>query len=492
MKRNKIAAAALALALATPVVANAASTTTTRNSADFGSHGTGNYVITEDFRKYETNFVNAWKEYVAAQEALTKAEANEKAAKEAFDKANADLNAYEANIEKAVDAVNNQLYYLQREWREIQRLSLVANYEKVVNAYTPAISYFTGKLAYVEHNPAKASYSVKLLSLARSQWTPAEVQDSEIAALLTEYNNDAARYDALVDAYEATYSTKRLADLTLKVQEAKKALEVATQARKDAEARESAAKKAYRKAKENFILAGMNRNVIDEAEKRGDLSLVTTTTKTTTTKPVTKEETTETVVETVKPGTTTPAKKGLTAAQKAALEKAIADAEVQIQAVKFLKETTPKTIEGVVGKLDKLVAEQEARLVKAKAILDADKVAISDILFSTAYAAEETEDVDALIKEINDSTEEIKDTLKANEAAQPEVKEEEKKPEVKEEEKKPEDKKEETKVIEKTVVKPASTNKSAGSNAKTGIAGVAGVAGVLAAASVAYAASKKN
>lgn len=485
MKRNKIAAAALALALATPVVANAASTTTdVRNSADFGSHGTGNYVITEDFRKYETEFVKAWKEYVAAQEALTKAKANEKAAKEAFDKANAELNAYEENIEKALNDVNAYRKYLQRELTEMQSLYLSGSSN--INTILPAT------LVYVRYNPVvNPTKAVKLTSLVRTNATAADVKESEIAALLEEYNNDVDRYNALVAAYEKSYSSKRLADLTLKVQEAKKALEVATQARRDAEVRVSTAQSAYQTAKKNFILAGMNRNVIDEAEKRGDLSLVTTTTKTTTTKPVTKEETTEKVEETVKPGTTTPAKKGLTAAQRAALEKAIADAEVQIQAVKFLKETTPKTIAKVADKLDKLVAEQEARLVKAKALLDADKVAISDILFSTAYAAEETEDVDALIKEINDSTEEIKDTLKANEEAQPEVKEEEKKPEDKKEEKK-EDKKEETKVIEKTVVKPASTNKSAGSNAKTGIAGVAGVAGVLAAASVAYAASKKN
>ena len=478
MKRNKIAAAALALALATPVVANAASTTTTRNSADFGANGTGNYVITEDFRIYETKFVKAWKEYVAAKEALTKAEANEKAAKEAFDKANAELDAYEENIEKALNDVNDYRFYLQRELTQMQ--SLYLNGSSNINTILPAT------LVYVRYNPVvNPTKAVKLTSLVRTAATPADVKESEIEALLAEYNNDVDRYNALVAAYEKSYSSKRLADLTLKVQETKKALEVATQARRDAQARVSTAQSAYQTAKRNFIAAGMNRNTIDEAEKRGDLSLVTTTTKTTTTKPVTKEETTETVVETVKPGTTTPAKKGLTAAQKAALEKAIADAEVQIQAVKFLKETTPKTIEGVVGKLDSLVAAQEARLVRAKALLDADKVAISDILFSTAYAAEETEeDVDALIKEINDSTEEIKDTLKANEAAQPEVKEEEKKPE---------DKKEETtKVIEKTVVKPASTNKSAGSNAKTGIAGVAGVAGVLAAASVAYAASKKN
>ena len=475
MKRNKIAAAALALALATPVVANAASTTT-RNSADFGSHGTGNYVITEDFRKYETEFVKAWKEYVAAQEALTKAKANEKAAKEAFDKANAELDAYEANIEKALKDVNDYRFYLQREITEMQSLYLSGSSN--INAILPAT------LVYVRYNPVvNPTKAVKLTSLVRTNATSVDVKESEIEALLAEYNNDVDRYNALVDAYVKSFSSKRLADLTLKVQETKKALEVATQARRDAQARVSTAQSAYQTAKRNFIAAGMNRNTIDEAEKRGDLSLVTTTTKTTTTKPVTKEETTETVVETVKPGTTTPANKGLTAAQKAALEKAIADAEVQIQAVKFLKENTPKSIAPVADKLDKLVAEQKARLVKARAILDADKVAISDILFSTAYAAEETEDVDALIKEINDSTEEIKDTLKANEAAQPEVKEEEKKPE---------DKKEETKVIEKTVVKPASTNKSAGSNAKTGIAGVAGVAGVLAAASVAYAASKKN
>jgi len=172
------------------------------------------------------------------------------------------------------------------------------------------------------------------------------------------------------------------------------------------------------------------------------------------------------------------------------LRASIAKANETLRAVEILKSVMPNTSKANMAKLDALVAEQKAAIAKAEAILKAagQKVA----LVSTAFASEEAtaEEVDALIKELDDNTAAIQDEMKKLDS---EVKEEEKpaeKPAEKEEDKKDDDKKE--KVVEKVVVKEKAANKKAGSNAKTGIAGVAGVAGVLAAASVAYAASKKN
>ena len=184
----------------------------------------------------------------------------------------------------------------------------------------------------------------------------------------------------------------------------------------------------------------------------------------------------------------------------AKLEASVARANETLKAVEILKDLTPNTAANNQAKLDALVAEQKAAIAKAEAILKAADKKVA--LFSTAYAAEEevtAEDVDALIKELDDNTAAIQKELKEIdkdvevEEEKPADKEEDKEDkEDKAEDKKDDKKEDDTKVIEKTKVVEKSANKTAGSNAKTGIAGVAGVAGVLAAASVAYAASKKN
>ena len=60
---------------------------------------------------------------------------------------------------------------------------------------------------------------------------------------------------------------------------------------------------------------------------------------------------------------------GISAETRAKLLEAIRQAEIKIEAVRFLKENTPKTIAKVVDKLDKLVAEQEMLIKEAKEIL---------------------------------------------------------------------------------------------------------------------------
>lgn len=153
----------------------------------------------------------------------------------------------------------------------------------------------------------------------------------------------------------------------------------------------------------------------------------------------------------------------------AELKRAKADAETAIKAVNLLKELSPEKIKNVEAKLNAKVAKAEELIKKADAkIAAAEKVAF----IATAYA--DDDDTDALIKELDSTTGEIKDLIK-------DTPEDKKANEEKPAEKPAEDKKE-----EKT------PSKKAGNNAKTGIAGVAGVAGILAAASVAYAASKRD
>ena len=147
----------------------------------------------------------------------------------------------------------------------------------------------------------------------------------------------------------------------------------------------------------------------------------------------------------------------------AELKRAREEALTAIKAVKLLKELSPEKIKNVEAKLNKLVAKNEELVKKADAKIAAAEKKMAFI--ATAYADEEADDTDALIKELDSTTSEIKELIKD--------KPEDKKPE----EKKPEEK---------------TPSKKAGNNARTGIAGVAGVAGILAAASVAYAASKRD
>ena len=152
------------------------------------------------------------------------------------------------------------------------------------------------------------------------------------------------------------------------------------------------------------------------------------------------------------------------------LKRAKADAETAIKAVKLLKELSPEKIKKVEAKLNEKVMKAEELIKKVDAkIAQLEK---KTAFIATAYADED--DTDALIKELDQTTGEIKDLIK-------DTPEDKKANEEKPAEKPAEDKKE-----EKT------PSKKAGNNARTGIAGVAGVAGILAAASVAYAASKRD
>lgn len=183
-------------------------------------------------------------------------------------------------------------------------------------------------------------------------------------------------------------------------------------------------------------------------------------------------------------------------------EKAYDDARVTVKAVELIKVTAPKVYENNKVAIDAYLEKANAAINKLGKVLG-KKVAVSDLLFSTAYADEEAslEEIKDLTKEVEDVDKEGKELLeninKQEEEADKEEdnkdkpaddkKDNEEKPADDEKDEKEDDKKADDKKDEK---KPAA--KKASSNAKTGVAGVTGVAGILAAASVAYAASKKR
>ena len=458
MKRNKIAAGALALALGLGAVAPSFAADT-KVSAEY----------TYDYKEAKEAFIKAWNELRAAEKTLKEAEANEAAAKKAYEEAVAELEAYHKQFEAAFKAVKAQFDIVYRQQVNFVQYDIVLKYttgEDVKNAPKHVDDYTT-----------LAKYR-SIASYERTDKTRKELTEDELKALVTEYNNDIARLNGLIDDYNDLVDNTKVATLTLKVENAKKAYEVATEARERAEEAVKALTNdnkdgKYDKAKKALIKEGVGVDIINRAEKAGDITLIFE--DKTPAKPVEKDE--------IKPET------------RAALEKAILDAKIQIKAVETLKKTTPKTIAKVVDKLDKLVKEAEATIKMSEELLG--KKAAFNVV-STAYAADEEKSAEEKAKELteklNEKTKEIEDTLKENEANQPaeeETKPEEKPAEDKKDEEKPAEDKKEDKKEEKTTT-TTKVVKKAGNNAKTGIAGVAGVAGVLAAASVAYAASKKN
>ena len=170
-------------------------------------------------------------------------------------------------------------------------------------------------------------------------------------------------------------------------------------------------------------------------------------------------------------------------------EKAYDDARVTVKAVELIKVTAPKVYEKNKVAIDAYLEKANAAVNKLGKALG-KKVAVSDLLFSTAYAEEASlEEIKDLTKEVEDVDKEGKELLENINKQEEEADKKEEKTEDKKDEKEA-DKKEEKTEDKKEEKAPAA--KKAASNAKTGVAGVTGVAGILAAASVAYAASKKR
>lgn len=451
MKTNKFAAGALALAMGLAAIAPAYAETTTTTTTTTETTGTTNAEFPSAWQYTEAGkaYVNAFKAWREAEKDL-----KDKEAKEAEAKA-----AYEAALKKLADW--KAMYETPNGSYRLLIAKITNERDKAFDTYVKAGGEKTKADLYALTNNDVNTIG-KYIDTTHTQ-AAQEVQAKAVKDII-------AQNVRLAEASETEESiANKLANINAEIDRRKADYLEAINNRQLAESKLAAAKSALEAARKEAVKYGASRKVIAEAEKLGDITIITKTTTTTTEKPKTDKETTTTTTETTKPGKVD---KGISAETRAKLEAAIRDAEIKIESVKFLKENTPKTIAKVVDKLDKIVAEQKELIKSAKELLG-QKVGFS--LISTAYADDEKtaeEKAKELTDKLNENTAEIEKTLKDNEANQ----------EKPADTKKPEEKPADTK-------KPA---KKAGNNAKTGIAGVAGVAGVLAAASVAYATSKKN
>ena len=508
MKRNKIAAGALALALGLGAVAPAYAETTvtetkTKHTTVDSENGVGEYGVTKEYRYWEDKYVAVFNEIVEARKALEAAKANEATAKAAYEAALAKLAKLEARYGDTAGDYTDSEYQKELDRVESEKLAAILkyenntltlaqkpNYDVLTEKYLDNLSKYIDKSVDNPHQEAQAEALKDIIAL-----------NARLAVLKDELKGvEDKRADLQAEV------SRRLGDWN----EAKNKVQLAAKKVEKAEGK-------YESVRKSFVQAGADRVTIRKAEEAGDVTIVVKETTTETTKPAT-ETTTEKETETTVTDDSKVADDEISAETKAELEKAIADSKVQIEAVKFLKENTPKTIEKVADKLDKLVKEANATIKLSEELLG-KKSALNFV--STAYAAEEKskeERAKELRDKLNANTQEIKDTLKENEASlveeeenkddeketpapeKEDSKEDDKKEDSKEDDKKEdskkddkkEDSKEDDKKEDKKVEKTTKVVKKAGKNAKTGIAGVAGVAGVLAAASVAYAASKKN
>lgn len=458
MKRNKIAAGALALALGLGAVAPSFAADT-KVSAEY----------TYDYKVAKNDFIEKWNALRAAEKALEEAKANEAKAKEAYEAALKALNDFDAIYGK------DGSYRVTLARYEEERERHFTTYEKADGPTTDKKVLFGIKDKNVDNIGVHLSPAPEGSDITEKTKREVQAQAVKDIVALNQRIKEFKKDENWITSERANLEAK-LARRQGDYNEAQNKRQAAETAKEDARVKyEGEDGKGGVKAE--LIREGVGVDVINTAEKAGDITLIFKDVKPA--KPVEKDE--------IKPET------------RAALEKAILDAKIQIKAVETLKKTTPKTIAGVVDKLDKLVKEAEATIKMSEELLG--KKAAFNVV-STAYAADEEKSAEEKAKELteklNEKTKEIEDTLKENEANQPA--EEETKPETKPEEKPADDKKDEEKPAEdkkedKKEEKTTTTTKvvkKAGNNAKTGIAGVAGVAGVLAAASVAYAASKKN
>lgn len=249
-----------------------------------------------------------------------------------------------------------------------------------------------------------------------------------------------------------------------------------------------AAEEAYDDAIREFAVDADIRNTINEAFRRGDVTILQRIVTEIKKEPVINETIVNEIVEEVlNDGKTagTPETGDKTVEEKIAeLKAAVRKNEIQAAAAKLLMEKNPKAVAPFKADLEKLLATSEALVKKANDAIEKLEKKTS-LLVTTAYASEDSEDLDSLIKDINDNTQNISDKLDAVEK-DAEKEEETEKPA--DDEKPAEDNKEEDKKDDNK----APVAKPAGNNAKTGVAGVAGVGAVLAAATAAYVGSKRK
>lgn len=483
MKRNKIAAGALALAMGLSAVA-----------PSFAAEGkdTKPSEYTYDYKKAKEEFVKEWNKVRNAEKNLESAKASEATAEANYEKALQKLAELEARYGKVANDPDSK-YQEDVDRVDSERKAAIQKYEGNIS------SGFTGKPNYDYLTEKYLNNFSQYIDQSVDQ--PSQEAQAEAIKDIISLNE---RKKALKDEYKEVENkrselqsevSRRLGDYNEaknKTQEAKNVLAKLTNNAKTG---------TYDKAKAELISEGLSVDTINKAEKAGDINIVLD---------ADKEE--------------KPSKKAPTKEELAELDAAIQDAKATLKAVDILKKKAEHISDKNEAYLNKLVKEANELIKKGEAALkdyNYKKVAFS--VFSTAYAAEEEAveeeyDVKDLTNKIRDKDAELQDAIEAidkeeeiedkkedkkdnkeedkkdNKEDKKDNKEDKKdnKEDNKEENKKEEDKKDEKVTNVVTPSKKASSNRTAGRNAKTGIAGVAGVAGVLAAASVAYAASKKN
>ena len=425
---NKLAAGALALALGLGAVAPAVA-----------SEHTGAELVLERYageleaaNKAYKAFLDAEEKLNVAKKELDEAEAERLAAEKAY-------NALFPEVNHVYDEAGNIIEVATLELRPVVEAAQALNLISTTNTVNPHVD--------VEKYQAKGKAAVEADIRA---WVKndAGVRDEQFEAAINNYVDRVHEYSVQLKSR----ASKLQAYENLKAAEAKKTAKNTAY---------KTAKAAYDKALAKYEAALA---VISERAKQYGLVVQVGANGLQIVKPSDDK---------VKPAPGKKSKEELVKELKAAIDKN----KVAIASAEFLLENAPKSVAKVKAKLLDQIATAKATIEKSeKALAKYEKVA----LVATAYADEETDELEALIKENEDSADAINETIKENEAALPEVEDEE-------EEKKPEEKEEEDKEEEEN--KPA---RQAGTNARTGIAGVAGVAGILAAASVAYAASKRD
>ena len=433
MKTNKLAAGALALALGLGAVTPAFAADTTKT----GNEKKGEVLITQEYRDAETVFVKAFK-------SLQDAKAKEAEAKKVRD-------AKEAAHEAAKDALDKH----DEETENIERRLASVDEE--------------GSRIYEQLLGNGGSTSAKgWMDVTRDNYTPAsqnEASQNAQQASIEDLLAKQAKYREVAQELVGRETTRR--NLQIAIDRAAEELDIAETNYQNAVLATAAAKTEYDSAKIAFLAAGANRKAIGEAEKYGDLKYITVD-------PAEKEsESSESKDDVL-----------------AKAEKAYEDARVTVKAVELIKVTAPKVYEKNKVAIDAYLEKANAAVNKLGKALG-KKVAVSDLLFSTAYADEEAslEEIKDLTKEVEDVDKEGKELLENINKQEEEADKKDEKTEDKKDEKEA-DKKHEKTEDKKDEKAPAA--KKAASNAKTGVAGVTGVAGILAAASVAYAASKKR
>ena len=420
MKTNKLAAGALALALGLGAVAPSFAAETTKT----GNEKKGEVIITQEYRDAETKFVKAFK-------AVQDAKAKEAEAKKIRD-------AKEAAYEEAKAAIDKH----DEETEDIQRR--LASVDEEGNRIYEQLLGNGG-----------SSSATGWMDVNRDNYTPASQNDSSQNAQQASIEDllaKQAKYKEVEKELEGREETRR--NLQIAADRAAEELDIAETNYQNAVKATEKAEGEYAVAKVEFLAAGANRKAIGDAEKYGDLKYITVD-------PAEKDsESKEDVL--------------------AKAEKAYDDARVTVKAVELIKVTAPKVYEKNKVAIDAYLEKANAAVGKLGKALG-KKVAVSDLLFSTAYA-----DEDASLEEIKDLTKEVEEVDKEGKDLLKDLNDQEEKADKDEKDNKDEKDEKDNKDEKKPAAKKAS------SNAKTGVAGVTGVAGILAAASVAYAASKKR